>query len=97
MPADQRAGNAPAGPEGVVVGVLSFCSDGLECCALKWAIGDMDDYLDRLPKGSPAGPPVVKMRNWLVDLHNEYESGERECSRCRAPGGRLDPKRKKAP
>ena len=93
MPADQRAGDAPAGPEGGdvftvsgEVAVLSFCSDGLECCSLKWAIGDMDDYLDGLPDGSPAGPPVVKMRNWLADQYNEYASGERECSRCRKPG-----------
>ncbi len=76
------------------VGVLSFCSDGLECCALGWAIGDMDKYLDGLPPDSPGAPPVLEMREWLASFYNEYASGERECSRCRAPGGRLDPERK---
>lgn len=92
VPADQRAGDAPAGPEGgKVASVVSFCSDSLECCALLWRIKDMDKELDR-----HLVPELLEMRNWLVSLHNKYATGERECSRCRAPGGRLDPQRKKA-
>ena len=80
MPADQRAGDAPAGPEGVIG--VSFCTDGLECCSLEMAV----KYVDRAIGPDPH-PRVLEMRNWLADLYNEYASGERECSKCRTEGG----------
>lgn len=55
-----------------------FCTDGVECCALKYAIGHMDEALDRAPLCG-----LREMRNWLVSQYNAYASGELECSRCR--------------
>jgi hypothetical protein len=59
---------------------VSFCSDSLECCALRWAVQEIDRGLGRHPV-----PELLEMRNWLVSLYNEYQSGKRECSNCRAP------------
>lgn len=60
-----------------VVGI-KLCTDGVECCALGWAIRDMDDFLH-----AHYLPEVKEMRDWLQSLYREYASGERECSRCR--------------
>lgn len=63
---------------------IFLCSDGLECCALRWGINDMGEYLDGLPADKvEANEPVREMYNWLVSEYNAYASGERECSRCK--------------
>ena len=63
---------------------ISLCPDSLECCALSWAIKDMDRFLDTA--ATPVLREVIEMRNWLASQYNEYVSGSRECSNCQTAG-----------
>ena len=57
-----------------------FCTDGVECCALKWGINALDRDADKAPQKVRA--EIIKMRNALAVMYNEYASGQRPCSRC---------------
>lgn len=69
----------------------SACSDGLECCALKWSI----NYFDRELAGKPQKykESVEPMRAFLQRLYDRYATGEIPCSRCapnEPPGSHAD-------
>lgn len=56
------------------------CSDGVECCALRWSINYFDRELaDKPQKYKEAVEP---MRAFLQRLYDSYETGEIPCSRC---------------
>jgi len=66
--------------------VFHSCSDGPEPCALAWAIGDMDRYIETLnPKYTEAREIYTDMRDSLVALRERFVSGDLRCSYC-TPG-----------
>ncbi len=55
---------------------VMLCTDGVEACALRFSIEEMDFAIDSGCEG------LEGMREWLVGQYNKYVTGEIPCSRC---------------